>query len=542
MKQAAYSLSCSLMLLAAGCAMLEKGTPSDGKVSAWWAKDPYDSGFPPDASPPADARTTLALKAPGNYLVNAALMVHNPGKAGIFLRPEFSGASLSRCVVKREAACLRSRGGYNLVADILPELKPGGALFVPGGETRQLFLEINTDGLKPENYRDQLNLVAGDGAIAGRATLDLTITNLSLPRGPTMDLLVWDCSLRGLKGKEAVNLAKTLGRAGVNAFHVLENVKIAFDGKGEIVGNPDFADLDRTLNNVQPYAEFILLRGCSFFNQSGKATIPLKAVDGEIAYYSPEWKKALRNYLRALSAHLADKGWNKNRWALYPYDEYQGVYYVEFAQAVKSVDPTIMVFANPCSPVTGGSPGAVVDLADRGLVDIMVPVDTYYRDSEYLKFVPEFRKKPIRQWSYFCPWPQLGLSPLKQYRMIGWKTFAWNIDGGGYWSATGLDGKGWSGDPWDDTDGIYPNETTLYISEGNVVESRRWMGVRAGGRDHALFATAKRLAESLPENHQSKAALLKLLDTDVKTVVANPCPEDMERITNDIIELTANVE
>lgn len=514
-------------------------------LNVWWSSSPLNNGPIYDVQKPLKAKNHIFLRAPQNYLIYAALMIRNTGKKLLAVKPALFDKTLQNNIIIRDTVSIRSRGKV-LFADILPKLFPDALLLIPAGETRQLFLEINTKGLNPGIYNNKVNLINVDNSVVSSANIKLDVTNLKLPKKLTMDMLVWDCSLRRIKDKKyAEKLAKVLGEAGVNAFHVLEKVDIKFNRKGEIVGIPNFSKLDFVLDIIKPYKGFALLRACRIFVQSGgPSTKPnrrysklrsVKAVDGRIEYNSLAWHNALHNYIKALSSHMAKKGWTKEEWAFYPYDEYIGVYFSEFAQTVKKIDPKIMFFANW---KRAGSEEALRNKI-KNEIDIFTPFDQDYYNSKQRKLFEELKPYLKKRWSYFCPHAQLGISPTRKYRIMGWNTFAWGIDGACYWSATGLDGIKWSGDPWDDTDGTYSNETTLYISDGNVTESRRWMGMKSASRDHALFITAQKLAEEWPDSHPDKKQLLKLLNKDIPVEIIKTRPDMMMSYLKQIINLTS---
>ena len=511
----------------------------------WWSSQPLDNGSIYEQQKPSKAVDNISLKAPQNYVVYAALMIRNNSETLLTVTPSLANKALLNNIILHDTASIRSRGKI-LFADILPTLSSNDLLFIPAKETRQLFFEINTKGLHSGLYNSPVHLSNMDSSIAASANIQLEITNLKLPQKPTMDMLVWDCSLRLIKDHEyAEKLAKVLGEAGIDTFHVLETIDIKFNKEGAIVEIPDFSKLDFVLDIIKPYSNFALLRGCRVFVQQGNASsdpnqrkkklATMPAVDGAIEYNSPAWHNALRHYIKVLSSHMTQKGWTKDEWAFYPYDEYIGVYFSEFAQAVKKIDPEIMIFANS---EKAGTKEALSEKV-KNEVDLFTPFDQSYYNQKDRELYEEFKPYLKKRWSYFCPWAQLGISPTRKYRIMGWNTFVWGIDGAAYWSATGLDGIHFSGDPWDDTDGKNSNETTLYITDGNVIQSRRWMGVKAASRDHALFITAQKLAQQWPDSHPNKIPLLKLLNKDIPVEITKTRPDIMMDYLQQIIDLTS---
>ena len=198
-------------------------------LNTWWSSSPLDNGSIYDVLRPLKAKNDIFLRTPQNYLIHAALMIRNTGKKLVAIKIALSNKTLQNNIIIRDTVSIRSRGKV-LFADILPELFPEGLLLIPVGETRQLFLEINTKGLNQGIYDTKVNLINVDNSLFTTANIKLDVTSLRLPKEPTMDMLVWDCSLRQIKDKKyAEKLAKVLGEAGVNAFHVLEKVDIKFN-------------------------------------------------------------------------------------------------------------------------------------------------------------------------------------------------------------------------------------------------------------------------------------------------------------------------
>jgi hypothetical protein len=411
----------------------------------------------------------------------------------------------------RTSVNIRTKSG-NLVADPLPRLNKERIISIPGGESRQVWLEFDASKLLPELHNYILHIQNFDNTPAMQLRLNLRILPLASNIKP--DLLVWDCNLRGTEGKTRELLLAELANSGVNIFHSICEIPAKFDNDGTMVETPNFQELDKLTKVLKPHARVLLLRAANLFKQRKHRSNHkgyLKSISGKlITFGSPAWKKALSQWAQAVSKHLAAGGFPNSKWAFYPYDEYLGSGFVTFAKTVKAAVPEVQIFGNPAGRSTQQY---LETLASQKLIDIICPTAArYYAEkAERVSLYKALKNSNVRKLFYFAGWPQKDFSPLKMYRAQSWKALAWNTNGWGYWTATGVAKNLWGGSPWDDYDNPRPNPESLYIEDGVVIPSRRWRAVRAGVEDYALINLVRQKATTATAKKTIKNAIAAVM-------------------------------
>ena len=444
--------------------------------------------------------------AAANEFAQAAVMVYNPGKKNLYAKIKLlpvNKAAREFGVDKiklREALHIRARLGQ-LVADPLPAISKDKIISIPAGETRQIWLEFFTNKKETAKYQYELHAESiGDKQENASIPINFNILNFALPETIPLDIATWDCNLRNSKGEVRTEILKTLRSAKVNTFHVLAEMNVEFKKTGEMIGLPDFSKLDELLNlygtdNVQ-----IWLRGGQFLRSYQKAN--------GFAYDTPEWRKALRAWVEAVRDHMTEKGYQKNQWCFYPYDEFLGKSYQIIVDEIRTIDPSLKIFANPCKPKID-SAESLLEMAKQKKFDILCPsFGKYYPQKNYSKISSQMKSLGIKQSFYYCPTIQKRLSPINFYREMGWRIYHYNLNGGGYWTALGYEKGRWGGNPWNDFDAKMASPVSIYNYAQEVVPSRRWFAFRAGMEDYCYlyllqqFLPRKEMDEFLGEGTQ----------------------------------------
>lgn len=463
------------------------------------AADPWDPMFKPssrifDKQVFKDAGG-VEIYAAGNEYAIAAVMVYNPTADDIYAKVK---AKPNNALAKqipagrleiREAVHIRARLGQ-LVADPLPLISQDNVISIPAGETRQIWLELFTGTLSPGKYSLELEVEPLRLPESAAIPVNFNVMNFRLPEYQSRDIITWDCSLSRSKGILRDKLLETLRSHRVNTFHILAEMPAKFKGSGEMVGKPDFTELDDILNVIGKKNTKVWLRGGNFLRKKNTDAI-LDSVDGVgIKLYSNQWKVALRHWVEAVRDHMHTLGYDKSQWCFYPYDEYVGEYYLKFVNELREIDPTLKVFADPCGVKKENSDyDSLLKLAEQKKFDILCPsFGKYYPNDKYVKISKKMKDLGIKQYFYSCPVVQKRLSPVNFYRVQGWRMFDYELDGGGYWTSIGLGGnKRWGGNPWNDFDDKQASPVTVYHNSLQVVPSRRWQAFRAGLEDYCYI-------------------------------------------------------
>ncbi len=236
----------------------------------------------------------------------------------------------------------------------------------------------------------------------------------------------------------------------------------------------------------------------------------------------PEYRTYLGQFLRALRAHLTDRGW-LDRFMLHLSDEPHGDQfeaYTGLSKFVKSIVPEI-----PLIDAMGAPEYAPY-------ADHPVPIEHRYEE-----FVQASGKPQEQVWFYYCcaptgPWPNRFLDyPLIRVRIFTWVAFRYGIPGFLHW---GLNHWGWHRpfyreevyNPYDNTTGGTLQAGDSYVlypprmpSQSHApVDSIRWEIIRKAMEDYEyLYLLRERVAagSGAAADLERGAALLRELEEEV---------------------------
>lgn len=252
-----------------------------------------------------------------------------------------------------------------------------------------------------------------------------------------------------------------------------------------------------------------VFRGLTVYKADGSPEqLPAAPVD------DPERRRLLRDFLTALKAHLADRGW-WDRFILHQADEpvpANEASYRQMADFVREVLPEVPRI------------DAVMAEGLVGCLEIRVPQIQELRDG--------FHNEGEELWSYTCLAPQgpypnrfLDFSSLKT-RIIPWVNWRYGAIGylhWGYahWSSWG--GSKGAVDPWSNATGgserlpvgrlpLPPGDPhVVYPGQERICNSIRWEMVRKGTEDYEYLRLVERGIARLGEAHPVAAKAQALL-------------------------------
>lgn len=252
------------------------------------------------------------------------------------------------------------------------------------------------------------------------------------------------------------------------------------------LNSKDFTNLKAYLSNF-PRQNNVLL----FVNwQNKKDWSSSKAV-----FMSDEWKTLFKDWYLAMLQTLSKAGYDKDKIYWYPYDEVNGNYInelIDFSNWAKRELPDLQLFATIMNK-NGTKVIPYVDLVQ--LKEILVS---------------ESGLKPKKQlWLYEVIEDASDRSPIKDYRLMAWRAFYYDISGVGFWNYAD---NGKSDNPLtrnhSDIDRDY---AVIYTdSNGKIITSRRWEAFKLGIEDYQLLvdhgkkfgieATKKKIRKIFDEN------------------------------------------
>jgi len=456
---------------------LEKywGSGQAGSFVWWEDKNPWDAFDPFDVASALNAREPVRISAYGNEFEDVAISLLNVTAEPMDVRCTFAAPMLSSKppnAVPELAKHVTLRRGLRvptqtvgMTLDALPELDRSQTVTLPPGETRQLWLVLDTHGMEPGAHA--LTLYLG--------SLSQTPTYCEIP----IQIQVWPVALPddvySKMNWNTVDKASTTDQVlkdmldhGEGVAYGSPAATIPVDAKGAVNGPIDWTGVDVVIKRLPPYFK-ILFSGPP--NQKWPDGAPVPAEGSE------EQKAGFKTSVREFAKHLNEIGFGYERWAFYPIDEPWNTGFSEiprlraFCKLVKEADPKARNYADP--------PGLVrVEYVEefKDLIDVWQPeMNVLKRDPELAKW---FKKNAREFWAYEAPGPSKDMVPLGHYRAFAWRAWNFGCTGAGYWVYRDLD-QWW---PIRDTDyGV------VYRNGDEVVPSRRWEASRDGVEDYRAF-------------------------------------------------------
>ena len=374
----------------------------------------------------------------------------------------------------------------DLSADALPLLNQGNLLVVPAWEARQVWLSIDTQALAPGDYAGSLRFrTVEPESLELTADLQLTIWEAALPENQPLNHCNWAYVGSSFLRDQPEAALQDMVAHGTNIFTGCPSPRAQFDESGALVGEIDFSAMD---NFVDTYAKY----GTVFIGGPG--------LSGPAKPGSPAYEKAGVAYMRALVAHLAEKGVGYDGFALYPVDE-MGLHdggvetYYQCAKLAKLADPKIRMYTDP-------APG--VELEELHLTepftDIWCPSTGFAFNDELAEKFTFMKNSGKAFWCYACSGFAKHLSPLGYYRGQSWFAWSHGMTGIGFWTyCTSRD------DPWFSAPSNAEHQM-IYHGKG-VVTSKRWEAVRDGVEDYSMFFVLREAARAAKEANRAPEAV-----------------------------------
>lgn len=391
-----------------------------------------------------------------------------------------------------EAAMVRSATRGRLADPVLP-LDEAGRLFVPAGETRELWLTVDTFQAKPGLYRGSLRL-APFAPTAHPWTLAVPVS-----------VRVWPVKLRKTVALRVFNF--DYGRGGRSEawlrdlLHHRVNVFALRAPVPNAQGVADFSVLDEPLRRVGPHG--LVFFESWFFRSQG-------------------WRPRHERWVKDFVAYMKSKGYDYDDWVLHIFDETLSDLFLDTAKAIKRVDPRLRLFSDRM-----GTPAEVKRFAPY--VDYWCP---------HFAALAKPGLKTMREtghpiWTYDCGSGK-AVAPTHN-RALPWCAWRYRLEGVCYWTYFSS-----YGDTWNDFDFDHPDWSKVYPGRtGEPVSSKRWEAWREGLEDWALFDLYSRTLKT----KGATAADRKLLSQiDAIGSAADAPAEVLERVSTQVLHRVLDLE
>jgi hypothetical protein len=487
------------------------------EIAAWPTAHPWTPYDPAIDVPAADGPREIRVAAERRAHEVASIAVANlSGKTlsvRAWLDPWTGGKNppaVNTVTLRRRVFVATARSGYT--PDALSEIDSSGVVTIPAGETIRLWLDFASGGAPAGTYMSKLHLRAL--TVAGQVVdmpVAWEILPFQLPDESPLAFHVWAYERPAFFDRESV--WKDLIAHRVNVWD-LPLAKAVYDAEGRIVSE-DWSATEEILGRAPA--------GSWFFWSASDAIV--KPAEGAPPVGSPAWDRAFRAWVPRWMDGLAARGLPRDRHMNYILDE-PGIRggpdveeFIRVAKLYKGVDPRVQIFANAAA---GG--GATNDHLDRlnKVVDIFDPVYSDPRTSAPMRRVLGYGK---RTWSYECGDGAKDQVRMKYYWEPLWNGAEIGLTGFGIWSYAGRGVDFWKG-PGDDV-GCCDWELVYPGSNGSVIPSHRWQGVRIGVEDYARLAMLGDAAERARQRGDASRAahLADRRAALIRDVVASGCDE-----------------
>ncbi len=422
-----------------------------------WTETPYQTVRPGSFPETLPAPPVLRVQAFGNEYETASLLVSNlRGGRPLALRVRLtalvsqpgaaSGAAaaprLDRSRIRLAEAVPVRTAQHGRIMDAIVGLDRVGRLFVPFGETRELWITVNTFGARPGLYRGLLRIQSMDPKIdPWILSVPVAVRIWPVELAPTERIRVFNFDY--YRGGASDAFLRDLLQHRVNVFALQAPVP---DPK---TGIADFSKLDAPVARVKGHG--MIFFESWFFRAKG-------------------WKPQYARWVRDLVAYMKSKGLGYDDWVLHIFDETLSDRFLNTARAIKKIDPHLRLFSDRMGP-----PARIAEFAP--VVDFWCP---HFRDLTK-PGLEAMRRSGHPVWTYDCGSGKA--IPPAHNRALPWCAWHYHLDGVCYWTYFAN-----YGDPWNDFDQGHPDWSKVYTdAAGNPVPSKRWEAWREGLEDWALF-------------------------------------------------------
>ncbi|MBN2310025.1 MAG: DUF4091 domain-containing protein [Candidatus Hydrogenedentes bacterium] len=490
-------------LLAQACAAGRTITPAewDGATPAvlgymdtlagptLWTKPPLAISTP-DMMPEAlDEHCVLEIVAVQGEREPAALMISNVlGHRPLALKVQFGAFTPALTPGAQgdeppfdphrlrlsEAVMVRSKA-RGIIGDAMVPLDPAGRVAVPPGETREVWVTLDSRGAQPGAYQGTVRVSALDeseGIPARDIAVRIVILPVQLPARLPIPVFAWDYNCGARNDAYLAHLSDCY----TTAFQVTNLPSPGPDG------HTDFSVLDSAVERLQ--GRGILFLEAWFMRGEG-------------------WQPRYAKWVRDLAAYMRSRGLDYGDWVLHIFDETLNDKFLGCAKGVKEADARVRIFSDSM-----GDPERLAEFAP--VLDYWCPVhhDLHRPGFDFM------RGTGLPIWTYECGSGK-GVTPTKN-RALVWKAWKYRLDGVSYWTYS-------SGMSWNDMDGIEPDWAKIYPDAyGGPIPSKRWEGWREGLEDYLLLTVLEGELSRLDTPPADVAALLNEARAEIEDCDADP--------------------
>ncbi|MGC9319435.1 MAG: DUF4091 domain-containing protein, partial [Armatimonadota bacterium] len=412
------------------------------------------------------------------------------------------------CITMHQAEYQDLRTGKT-VADPLPVMNEARTLRVAPGESRQVFLTVDTAALPPGDYMASVRLQPFDRTKSHKMVpMRLRVLPVRLPELMPINVFNWDYARNE-------RYVADLAAHETNTFLLSTSPRMRFEDDGTPTGEVDWASYDELLQVKLRYARE---RGGIVMFSYGIVRDFHRVMTGRHGweFMSEPWKRAFEAWVLEFERHLRDDiGMRYEEYAVQLWDEAtheNAEMTTEAGHFIRELSPRMRLCMD------GAQDPDEVRMLDP-VIDVWIPHQSALLRRAHSEELRELygqlseRGEPV--WTYTCSTNMKALSPLDYYRLKEWRVWDLGVQGSCYWAY-----NSWRGDPWNDFDGNIADCGTIYDGPGRPITSRRWEATRDGREDYKALHLLREAARAQGDEVQQRVEAL--IDSLVAEVLANP--------------------
>ena len=464
---------------------------SNGSREAVTIWQPDESSWSHTTNPFARAGEVVAPKLNADMMIGeyepVAFNISNNSAEAVAVRVEVDDLkSAAGDIWSADSVDIRATShvvgsGYMLFDDALSPVTDE-TLTIPPGMTRQLWLILNSDDVKPGEYRGGVAVRSTDKA--AEVPLTATVYPVRMPENPAYTAQSW-CyfTWQAAQGFEQ-QIAAELQRSYANA-HVLHHYYIPWpkvDPETKKLVRPielDFTRFDEMLAHRPDVKQWLLWPGIEF----GYFRLHYHQPTDAPAIGTPEHEALFKEWVRQIRDHLKEKGLGTDRWAFYWIDEPGDKAFLEkivpASKMAKEVDPSILIWEDHqvSLKVLEEHPDAI---------DIhCCPLSFYLSYPAILKHVQAEKHAGL----HYLAGGSKGGDPHRYYRLHHMASVELGLDGAGLWV------WGDDGGQFNDYNSEHPSYGMVYATDSGPLTGKRREAWREGIEDVELWRHLRVAAE-----------------------------------------------
>lgn len=399
------------------------------------------------------------------------------------------------------------------VADPIPEMDGARTLMVPPGESRQVWMNIDTAALPPGTYSGSVKITPMDTDLPAKSVpLVFEVLPVRLPERMPIAVYNWDYA-------RDEHYVRDLVEHHNNTFLMNTHPRMSFDDDGNATGPASWSDYDKMLQVKLRHARQqggIVLFSYGIVRDFNRR---MESAHGW-EFMSEPWKKAFKTWVLEFERHLRDDiGMDYDEYAVQLWDEATRQYAemtIEAGEFMKSFAPNIRTCMDGAQ-----SPDEV--RAMDHVIDLWIPHQNVLlhrnESAELREIYGEIMENGKPVWTYTCNTNMKALEPLDYYRLKPWRVWKLGLQGTCFWAY-----NSWRGDPWNDFDGPIADCGTIYDGAHGPVSSRRWEATRDGREDYKCLYLLDKAAQR--EGEEAADRTRAFINSIVAEALAKP--DDVE--------------